>query len=215
MLSVDSSILQKLNNFFKQFKHQVYKKGEVLIRAEEDPDGVFYLTSGTVKEYAISKKGDELVINVFRPISFFPMSWAINKSPNPYYYEAFEDVEIWKAPSEKVIEFIKENPDVLFDLMSRVYKGTDGILNRMVYLMSGEAYPRVVTELLLTAKRFGKSVDHKIQLSLSEKDIANQTGTARETVSREIAILKDKGIVSFDNGILTINNLEALEDELF
>lgn len=213
---MDELISEKLENFFKQFKHQNYKKGEILIRVDDDPEGVFYLTYGTVKEYAISKKGDELIINIFKPISFFPMSWAINQTPNIYYYEALEDVEVWKAPREEIVNFIKNNPDVLYNLMSRVYKGTDGLLMRMVYLMSGDAYPRVITELLIAAKRFGKNppASKSIKLKLSEKDLASQAGMARETVSREIKILKNKGLVNFSNNILTIENKDDLEKEL-
>lgn len=220
---MDEKIHLEIDNFFKQFKHQIYKKGEVLIRVDDEPGGVFYLTGGTVKEYAISRKGEELVVNVFKPISFFPMSWAINQTPNHYYYEALEDVEIWKAPREQTVEFIKQNPDVLFNLMSRVYKGIDGILMRMVYLMSGEAYTRVVAELLIAAKRFGKSNAKSTELHLSEKDIAGQAGMARETVSREIKILKDKGLVTFkkqglqgahSKSVLIIEDVDRLEDEL-
>ena len=211
---MDDSISQKLDNFFKQFKHQVYKKGEILIRVDEDPGGVFYLTKGVVKEYAISKKGEELIINIFKPVSFFPMSWAINRAPNSFYYEALEEIEIWKAPREEVVEFIKANPDILFNLMSRVFKGTDGILMRMVYLMSGEAYARVITELLIAAKRFGKQQDNTVEIKVSEKEIANQAGMARETVSREIRILKDKGLVIFTKNVLVIKNIDNLEKEL-
>ena len=211
---MDDSISQKLDNFFKQFKHQVYKKGEILIRVDEDPGGVFYLTKGVVKEYAISKKGEELIINIFKPVSFFPMSWAINRTPNSFYYEALEEIEIWKAPREEVVEFIKANPDILFNLMSRVFKGTDGILMRMVYLMSGEAYARVITELLIAAKRFGKQQDNTVEIKVSEKEIANQAGMARETVSREIRILKDKGLVIFTKNVLVIKNIDNLEKEL-
>lgn len=211
---MDEIISQKLDNFFKQYKHQIYQKGEILIRVDDDPEGVFYLTSGTVKEYAISKKGEELVVNIFKPISFFPMSWAINQSPNNYYYEALEEAETWKAPREKVVEFIKSNPDILFDLMSRVYKGTDGMLKRMTYLMAGEAYSRVITELLITAKRFGKPEGEMAQLHISEKDIANQSGMARETVSREIKSLKDKGLVTFRKNELIIKSISDLENEL-
>lgn len=214
MLLMDDSISQKLEDFFKRHKYQVYKKGEILIRVDEDPEGVFYLTGGTVKEYAISKKGEELVVNVFKPISFFPMSWAINQTPNTYYYEALEEIEVWKAPRKETVDFIKSNTDVLFNLMSRVYKGTDGILMRMVYLMSGEAYSRVITELLITAKRFGKQEGRIVRLHVSEKDIANQAGVARETVSREIKILKDKGLVTFKKNELVIKNISDLEDEL-
>jgi CRP-like cAMP-binding protein len=212
---MDAVVSKKLDDFFKQFKHQVYKKGEILVRADEDPSGVFYLTSGTVKEYTISKKGEELVINVFKSVSFFPMSWAINQTPNVYYFEALEELEIWNAPREEVVKFIKDNPDVLYNLMSRVFIGTDGILMRMVYLMSGEAYTRVITELLIAAKRFGKTnPDKSIKLSLTEKDLANQAGMARETVSREITKLKDQGLVVFDRNVLIIKNIDKLEEEL-
>lgn len=213
---MDELVSQKVEDFFKQYKHQIYKKGEILIRADDAPSGVFYLTKGLVKQYAISKKGEELVVNIFKPVAFFPMSWVINQTPNNYYYEALEDTEIWRTPREDVLAFIKKNPDVLFDLMSRVYKGADGMLMRMVYLMSGEAYSRVITELLITAKRFGKTdKDGIVTLTLTEKDLANQSGMARETVSREIRILKDKNLVTFHNNILTIKNLELLEEELF
>lgn len=211
---MDSSISKKLEEFFTQFKHQSYKKGEILIRADDNPSGVFYLKEGTVKKYAISQNGDEVVLNIFKPISFFPMSWAINESPNTYFYEARTDVEIWKAPREEVIGFIKKNPDVLYDLMSRVFKGTDGLETRLKYLMSGSAYTRLVTELIILAKRFGKKDAQTVELTISESDLAADTGMTRETVSREMKSLKEEQLITLDNHKLIIPNLQKLEGEL-
>lgn len=210
---MDQDIQRKIDDFFTQCKHQSYKKGEILIRADDTPRGVFYLKEGQVKQYAISKKGDELVINVFKPISFFPMSWAINGTQNEYFFEAMTDLDVWRAPREEVISFIKEDPDVLFNLMSRVFRGMDGVLNRMTYLMSGEAYARLIAELLIYAKRFGKD-KNTVEIAISEKDLAAQSGMTRETVSREMKILKDKGLVVSDNRKLFIKDLEILEGEL-
>src|SRR3989344_6135121 len=114
---MDTNISAKIDAFFTQFKHQVYKKGELLIRADDDPSGIFHLKSGYVKKYCISKKGDELIVNVFKPISFFPMSWVINNTPNDYFYEAMTEADIWRAPKEEVLKFIKAEPDVLYDLL--------------------------------------------------------------------------------------------------
>ncbi len=214
---MDKLVSGKLEEFFKSGKQQVYKKGEIMIRADDNPAGVFYLTKGIVKEYAISKKGEELVVNVYKPVSFFPMSWAINQTPNNYYYEALDEVAVRRVPANEVISFIKDNPDVLYDLVRRLYIGVDGILMRMVYLMSGEAYERVIAELLISAKRYGiVAADEKaVSLDLSEKDLADRTGMARETVSREIKILKDKGLVAFVKNALIITDIVALEHELF
>ena len=211
---MDELISKKIDNFFTKHKPQSFKKGEILIRADDNPTGIFYLKEGIVKKYAISKKGDELTVNLFKPISFFPVSWAINGSSNSYFYEALTDLKVWKALPESVNEFIKTNPDVLYDLLSRVYKGTDGMLTRMTYLMAGNAYARLLTEIIIQAKRFGKKTDGGIEIKISEKDLASQSGMTRETVSREIKVLKDKGFASFNKNILVIRNIEELEKEL-
>ena len=211
---MDNQIAKKIDEFFTKYRKQSYKKGEILIRADEAPSGIFYLKEGVVKKYAISGKGDELIINLFKPISFFPMSWAINGSSNAYFYEAMTELLIWKAPREDVVAFVKANPDVLYDLMSRVYKGTDGMLTRMTYLMAGNAYSRLITELLIYVRRFGKKEGTAIEVKVSEKDIAAQSGMTRETVSREIKNLKEKGLITFGKNSLYIKDIQALENEL-
>lgn len=212
---MENVVADKINKFFSQFKHLSLKKGEILIRAEEDPSGIFYLKQGTVKEYAISRKGDELIVNIFKSISFFPMPWAINNTKNMYYFEAMTDIEVYKAPKEEVVAFIKKEPDVLYDLLSRVFKGMDGILTRMTYFMAGNAYIRLVTEIVIQTKRFGqKNSSGDLELKISEIDLAAQTGMTRETVSREMRNLKDKGFVDFNKNILTIKNFTKLEEEL-
>ncbi len=210
---MDEVISKKIETFFTRFKHQTYTKGEILVRADDDPLGVFYLKEGFVKQYAISHNGDELVINVFKPIAFFPMNWAINQTPNKYFYEAMSDVELWRAPREEVITFIKNNPDVLYDLISRVFSGVDGLLTRMTYLMSGSAYARLITELLIYVNRFAKG-NSPATLTISEKDIAAQSGLTRETVSREVKILKEKKLVTSVKHQLIIQDVAKLTVEL-
>src|SRR6185369_11552624 len=207
---MDKAIASKINTFFSEFKQLEYKKGQILIRADEDPTGVLYLKSGLIKEYFLTKKGDEFVVNLFKPGSFFPMSWVMNNTHNKYYFEATTDSKIYKAPKEATLTFIKNNPDILFDLMSRVYKGTEGLLLRMTYLMSGDAYERLITELVIQTKRFGKQNTNDIYtIIVSEKELADRTGLTRETVSREFKKLKEKYLALFSKGTITIPNLQT------
>lgn len=211
---MNSTIQKKLDSFFFQFTHKKYTKGEILIRADENPSGVLYLTKGHVKVYCISEKGDEIILNSFQPISFFPMSWAINDVPNRYFYEALDEVSLYQAPKNEVLTFVKKNPDVLFDLLGRVFKGVDGMLMRMAYLMGGNAHTRLITEIIIAAKRFGTQNDIGIVVNTSEKDLALQTGLTRETVSREMSVLKKKGLVSFNKKVLKIMDMDTLTAEL-
>ena len=96
-----------MKNFLPSLSIKHTKKKELLIRADDDPSGIFYLKKGFVREYAITKKGDELVVNMFKPVSFFPMSWAINNTPNMYFFEAVTDLRVWRAPKDKALAFFK------------------------------------------------------------------------------------------------------------
>lgn len=212
---MDESIKKQLEAFFSGYREQSYRKGEILVRADENPSGIFFLEEGTIKEYAISRKGEELIVNIFKPHAFFPMSWAINETRNRYFFEALGPVTLRKAPREEVIAFLKREPDVMFDLLSRLYRGTDGLLTRMVYLMSGSAYARLITELLITAKRFGeRKANDSIVSILSETDLAMRAGLTRETVSREMKLLKDKGLVEIRRNEIVVPDLAKLEEEL-
>lgn len=209
------NVSEKIDAFFTKYKYQSYKKGEILVRADDDPPGIFYLQEGIVKEYTISQKGEELVVNIFKPSSFFPMSWAINGTANTFYFEAVTPAKIRRAPKEDVIAFLTRNPDVLFDLLARVYRGTDGLLTRLTYLMSGGSKGKLITEILIHAKRFGQTKKNgAIIVTISQKDLASQIGVSRETVNRELKILKDKGFVRFNRGVLTITHLDVLKNEL-
>lgn len=208
---MDPKIQKKLDSFFCRFRKYNFKKGEILIRAGDTPDGIFYLKNGAVREYAISQKGEELVVNIFKSSSFFPLSHAFYENPNQYFYEAMVPVEAWRAPKEEVLQFLKDNPDVMLNLLSRIYKGLDGLLNRVVYLMGGNAYERLITELIIYAKRFGGQ-EGEVEVKISEKDLAAQSGMTRETVSREIKILKKNNLVYTKDGHLVIPDVKKLED---
>jgi len=211
---MDDKVLNKIQDFFSSYKSQVLKKGEVLIGPFEKQKKIFYLEEGWVKMYSLTKNGDELTLNVFKPNSFFPVSTSINHTENNYYYESMTPIKIRVAPNEKVIEYIKSNPDVLFNLLQRVYRGLDGILLKMEYAMTNDAKSRLILELIIQAKRLGENTNGVNTLNISINDLALSVGLARETVSRELKILKDKKLISVNNKMLTIMNLEKLEKEI-
>lgn len=206
---------KKIEDFFSKYRLQTFNEGEILVHAGNEPAGVYHLISGEVREYDISNTGTEIVVNVFRPPSFFPMSWAINKTPNQFFFEASTKVRLRMAPADETIKFLKDNPDVTFDLLRRVYSGTDGLLRRLAHLMGGSAKTRLLFELLIECRRFGKKqLDGSYLLSLHEEELANRAGMSRETVSRELAKIKGQRLVGVNRTGFHIKSLEKLEEEL-
>jgi CRP/FNR family transcriptional regulator len=143
------------------------------------------------------------------------MVWAMNKTPNRYFFKADEISEVRMAPADEVVAFIKQNPDVMFNLVSRLYSGIDSLLERIVYLMSGSARSRIIYELVIEANRFGtKITENCYKIHISESDLGARVGVARETVSREVKHLKDKGLVEIVAGNIILKDLASLKAQL-
>lgn len=206
---------KKLDDFFTKYPKRSYPKGQILVFAGESPQEIFYITKGRVRKYDVSYRGDEVIVNIFKPPAFFPMSWAINNAENAYFYKAEIDSEVHLVPGKDALNFIKENPDVMLDLLSRLYRGMEGLLGRVVHLMSGTARSRLLYELIIESRRFGeKQKDGGYLLKCNESDLAARSGLSRETISREIKTFKELRLINLTAKGIHISNLLELEKKL-
>lgn len=206
---------KRTNDFFTKYPLHTFNKGQLLVRAESELEDVFYIIEGRVSQYDITTSGNEVVVNVFKPGTFFPMSTAINGTPNHYFFEASTKTVVHVIPAADAVQFLKDNPDILFDLLARVYRGVDGVLRRMAHLMGGDAKTRLIFELLNAAYRFGEQQPNgSVLLRLSEGDLARHSGLARETISRLVQDLKSAGFVTIGQQGITLQDTTQLESIL-
>lgn len=207
---------QEFEIFYKQFTIRKYKKGEMLIRADDDPLGIFCLTKGYVRQYTISKTGFELTLHILRPISYFPMVWAVNGTPNVYFFEALTEVEVGRAPRDQVVNFIKDKPTIIFELLSELIEDYAESLTRIEHLVFSDAYRRVISVLLYISKHFGEKTDKGVIVNhrFTQQDIATLVGVARETASNEMVKLEKKGLIKYIDHSILFENIEKLNSEL-
>jgi CRP-like cAMP-binding protein len=213
---VKTDVANKVERFFGQYKLRTYPRGQVLILNGDNTNFIFHLVEGKVKMYDITYKGDQIVLHVYKPPAFFPMTMAINKSPNPFMYEAETAIQVHRAPAGEVIEFLHDNPDVMYELLARVYRRVEGLTGRIVQLMSGTAQSRLLFELLLDARRFGvNDTDGPgCSLSITERELGARAGLSRETVSREITKLKQNNLITLGRKGIHISDLQKMEQKL-
>ncbi len=211
---VNHKVNEKLSEFFARSEERAHSKGDSIIFAGQEPEGVFFLVDGLVEQYDVTPEGNKITVNVFKPSAFFPMSWAINRVPNEYFFAALTDVRVKRAHPDDVARFLHDNPDALFDLLSRVYKGTDGLLRRLVLAASGIASNRLIFELLIEAHRFGGVTSGETKMiKVKQSNLAARSGLARETVSRELHKLERDGLLKLSKQGIQLN-IEQLEERL-
>jgi len=206
---MNQTILDKLNEHFSSSGVVAYRKGEIITFANHEPQGVSFLLEGVVEQYDITPEGNKITVNIFKPPAFFPMSWAINKTPNTYFFAALTEVNVKRSDADEVVTFLKSNPEITFDLLSRVYRGTDALLKRLVLAASGIASSRLIFELLIEAYRFGIDLESsKTLIKVKQSNLAARSGLARETVSRELHKLEANGTITSAKGGIELSKTE-------
>lgn len=209
----ENQLLAKLEQFFQTSKVYTYKKRTLIFHPDDTLSMVFYIKSGYVRVYRISEDGEELTLTLLKPKDFFPLSYAIKSMANPYHIEAITPLEIWKVPQEQFLEFIKSDPDVLYDLTTRILVRFDTVLSRMETLLFCNAYVKVAAALLMCAKGFGEEHDGKtlVKVPLTHRDIATLVGITRETTSLEMKKLEKQGLLTKSGRFIVIKDLKRLE----
>lgn len=213
---MDSIIQRAIEDFFGKYTKIKFKKGEVIIRAEDAPQGVFYLKRGFVRQYLVGSTGTMLMLQIYKPNAFFPMTWAVNDTPNIYCFEAMSNVEVWRAPKDAVREFLRHHPEVVYNFSSRLLSGVSGIMKRMEYLVMEDAYSRTILLLLYLAMSLGEKENGDILLPVpvTHREIAAWIGTTRETASLQVERLKKSRLIVYRKRQLIIPSLKMLEKEL-
>lgn len=210
-------MLTKLDHFFSQSKPISYRKGENIIRAEDTPQGVYYINKGYVRMFTILENGREITLNIFKPGSYFSMIWAIAEKPNRYFFQAMTPVVVSRNSKSQMIDLLITQPVLLFELTKRLLMGMDTLITQIEYMFSGRADQRINAALLLVAKRFGETVNGggiRIQLPLTHHDIANLVGITRETASIFLKKLIKKNLISYQRRTIIITDPQRLAEEM-
>lgn len=171
--------------FFKDYKMMLKEKGTVLLKPGGRIDTIYFVAKGLVRQYAVTPSGEEITVHIYRPGSFFPIVLVLAGVPNRFYFTAVSDVEVRAAPTIEVLAFLKDSPEALFDLTTRLAKAIDGLATRIEHGLPLRAHDRVRRLLAYWTKKFGDK-------RLTHKEIASWLGLSRETVSREMKKLKKK-----------------------
>lgn len=205
----------QLSDFFKDSKVTTFKRRDMIMRPDENTNDIIYIQEGFVRAYRISEKGEELTFVILKKGDFFPFTFGSGAIHNSYYLEAITQVEILRTSKDRFLEFIRENPDIYYELTNNILARVDGLLTRMEHLVFGTAYTKIATTLLMCAKRFGEQNGSEVivRVPLTHQDIATLVGITRETTSLEMKKLEKKGILRRQRKLIVIKNIHLLEKE--
>lgn len=212
----DTAAHQQLIDFFHTGTHLSYKKGESIVRAGDDPRGIYYIAEGFVKAYAITKYGEENTLIVRKDNDIFPLIWAFTGLHRDITYEAMSDTTLWRVAQSEFLEFLKKHEHAVAAVLDRSIEAYLLHSERVMNLEYRTVRERIAMFLLTHAERFGKKTARGtlINAPIKRHDIASSINASRETTSRELSLLSKKGLVNLDGGAIELLQPEKLRELL-
>jgi CRP/FNR family transcriptional regulator len=211
--------VESLKQFLDNYRVQKFSRGEIILFEGEVPSCAYVIRKGIVKTYNLTSEGQEKPISFDIEMETFPVGWVFGKLRSThYFYEAFTDCSVFCVPRDEFLDFLKKNTKLLYTYFDYFVSRYLNYQMRINALEQSKAADKVLHTIYFLCIRFGQELRKdvvKIQLPLTQQDLANFMGLTRETTGIELKRLEKAGVITYhrQNYIVKTDKLNDLLDD--
>jgi CRP-like cAMP-binding protein len=195
-------------------KRRSVRRAEPILRAGSAGDEVVLVLEGRVKLVAYGTERREVVLAIRGPGELIGEMAALGGQRRTATAVAVDDVEAGYLRSDELRRFLGEHPDAALVLIRMLVRRLTEATRAMVDLATQDSVGRLAKRLLELAEDHGKPAGEgiRIELSLTQDELASWTGATRETVSRALRLMRQLSWIATDNRSITVLDPEALRE---
>lgn len=189
------------------------RAGSTLFMEGDDPADLMIIETGDVKLTTTSSNGREVVLDVLGPDELLGELSAIDGVARSASAIALTDVEVISVPVDRFLAFLREHPVAMGALLAVVVRRLRSSNRRQLEFSTSDSLGRVCARLDELATRYGTSDDSssvRIELQITQTELAQWCGLSREAVVRALRKLCELGWLSTSGGTITIDDREQL-----
>jgi CRP-like cAMP-binding protein len=193
-------------------RRQRYPRGGVIFREGTPSASVIVVRSGRVKVSSDTASGTEVVLAVRGPGALLGELSAIDGGPRSATVTALEPVTALGVPSGEFERFLQNHARVAFVFMKELTRRLRDADRKRIEFGAFDTTGRVAARLVELADRFGQQTEEglRINLPLSQDELAGWTGSSREAVTKALRTLRAEGWIQTGRLRVVITDLEAL-----
>jgi CRP-like cAMP-binding protein len=197
----------ELARFGEVAREREYPKNSVILFEDDPGDALYIVATGQVKVVLIGEDGREVILSVLSDGDFFGEMALIDDEPRSAHVIAMKDSQLLVLRREDFQAQLEHHPKIALKLLrvlvQRLRRADEKIGGLVLLDVNGR-----VARLLLDLAEEGGSP--KITRKLTHHTIAQMIGSSRETVSRAMRELVDKGLIEVSRREITIKQRDAL-----
>jgi CRP-like cAMP-binding protein len=187
-------------------------KGSILFKEGDDGEHLYVIIEGKLKLGTSSGDGRENLLSILGPGEMFGELSLFDPGPRTSTATAVTDAKLHSLSHEKVIPWLKQNPEVSLQLLARLSQRLRRTNEAVGDLVFSDVPGRVAKALIDLGDRFGKTTSEGLLVNhdLTQEELAQLVGASRETVNKALADFAGRGWLKLDGRSVLITDVERL-----
>jgi CRP/FNR family transcriptional regulator len=192
---------------------KLYPRSAVLFNEGHVARGVYVLCTGTAKISICSADGKKLIMRIAKPGDVLGLYAGLTGRPYEATAELLEPGRVSFVSRQNLVELIASQEAFglgLVQLFSEQF--SEFVDHARLLLLSESATEKLARLILKWSRDFGELTTGgiRVQILLTQEEIAQIIGSSRETVTRLFSALKRQQIIGVKGGAMVIRNSAAL-----
>ncbi len=193
---------------------RTFPKESFIILADEEGDALFVIAKGQVKVSLVSEDGREVILSLLGPGAVFGELSLLDGKPRSANVVATEDTELVMLRRSDFLQLLHRVPQIAISLLAELaarLRKTDRKIEGLALL---DVTSRISETLLQLASEQGNDTPQGVMVRSrpTHQQLANMSGTTRETVSRVLKRLESQGYIICKGRSITILREEHWKD---
>ncbi len=194
-----------------------YAKDETIFRQGDESREVYFVRKGKVRIYKISPSGNETSIAIFTTNDVIGELAAIDQEPRSASAKAMTAVALLAMSQERFLYTLQTVPRFgmgMARLLAHKLRWTAAFAESIAQF---DAAGRLLHIILQHNDQYGEVLEpgtrYQVSIGLNQSDLASMVGARREWVNRILSEWRRRGLLEFDNGVITILDLPRVRAE--
>lgn len=190
---------------------RTYDKGQMILLEEAMGETFFVIANGIVKITRLSDDGREVILAMLGEGDFFGEMSLLDGEGRSANVVALENAEVLTLSRNDFLDILETFPKIAISLLEELARRIRKSDQQIESLSLSDVEHRIGMTLIRLSEELGiiKNGNVSIQNIPYQQDLANMAGTSRETVSRTLSLLEERGLVKRDGRNLTIFDYSA------
>lgn len=197
----------ELARFADVTREREYPKNSVILFEDDPGDALYIVSTGQVKVVLIGEDGREVILSVLGDGDFFGEMSLIDDEPRSAHVIAMKDSQLLVLRRDDFQARLEEQPKIALKLLRVLVQRLRRADEKIGGLVLLDVNGRVAQLLLDLAEESGGP---RITRRLTHHTIAQMIGSSRETVSRAMRELVERGAIEVSRREITIKQADAL-----